>query len=182
MGDLTEEDVLFLARAGEIKLFEAGDIIIEAGAEVPALYFLTSGSAEVHLANGTSVASPGIGDVAGEMSFVEKRPPEASVVATEPSRLLAVPRAELEKELGRHPAFAGRFYKALATFLSDRLRTTTGMAASDGVSHDGPAMDFKSQSPYFDFCDVKPCHIAQRMSEKLAVFDAQIRGYTAIDS
>lgn len=129
LGDLTEEDVIFLAKAGEVIQFDPGDVIIKAGVEVKALYFLTSGSMDVRLPNGTIIASLGIGDVAGEMSFVEKRPPEADVIANESCRLLAISRTALNTELDRNSPFAGRFYKALATFLSDRLRATTAMAA-----------------------------------------------------
>lgn len=129
LGDLTEEDVIFLAKAGEVIQFDPGDIIIKAGVEVKALYFLTSGSMDVRLPNGTIIASLGIGDVAGEMSFVEKRPPEADVIASESCRLLAISRTALNTELDQNSPFASRFYKALATFLSDRLRATTAMAA-----------------------------------------------------
>lgn len=134
LGDLTDEDVIFLANSGEIVQFDPGDVIIKAGAEVKALYFLTSGSMAVRLPNGTTIASLGIGDVAGEMSFVEKRPPEADVVANEACRLLAVSRSKLNNELEKNPAFAGRFYKALATFLSDRLRSTTALLAGDNAN------------------------------------------------
>ena len=129
LGDLMEEDIIFLAKSGEIEQFDLGDVIIKAGVEVKALYFLTSGSMDVRLPNGTIIASLGIGDVAGEMSFVEKRPPEADVIANESCRLLAISRTALNAELDRNPPFASRFYKALATFLSDRLRATTAMAA-----------------------------------------------------
>lgn len=73
------------------------------------------------------------------MSFVEKQPPNADVIATDACRLLAVPRDAIEKELTANPDFAGRFYKALATFLSDRLRTTT--ANMNGGSAVGDELD-----------------------------------------
>ncbi len=136
LGDLTEEDVIFLAKVGEIVQFNADDVVIQAGVEVKALYFLTSGAMNVRLGNGDIVASFGVGDVAGEMSFIENRPPEADVVATEACRLLAVSRTALNNELEQNPAFASRFYKALATFLSDRLRATTAMTAGSNSSQD----------------------------------------------
>lgn len=132
LGDLSEEDILFLAKAGNIVELDDGQSLITAGIEVAALYFLTSGAMAVRLSNGTVVATLGIGDVVGEMSFVEKRPPDANVVATEACRLLAVPRDAIKAELKASPAFAGRFYKALATFLSDRLRTTTSSLTGGG--------------------------------------------------
>ncbi|MFN7167302.1 MAG: hypothetical protein ACK4NV_09665, partial [Pannonibacter sp.] len=41
------------------------------------------------------------------------------------TRVLALEKALIEKRLAETPAFAARFYKALAIFLADRLRTTT---------------------------------------------------------
>ncbi len=132
LGDLSEEDILFLAKAGNIVELGDGENLIKAGVDVNALYFLTSGAMAVRLSNGTVVANLGIGDVVGEMSFVEKQPPNVDVSATESCRLLAVPRDAIEAELKASPAFAGRFYKALATFLSDRLRTTTSSLTGGG--------------------------------------------------
>lgn len=136
LGDLAEEDVIFLANAGEVKILAEGETLIQSGVDVEALYFLTRGAMVVRLANGSEVAQLGIGDVVGEMSFVEKQLPEADVVATEPCRLLAVPRKTIQAELKNNPAFSGRFYKALATFLSDRLRTMTANLAGGGTVGD----------------------------------------------
>ncbi len=136
LGDLTEDDVLFLAKAGEIVELGANEPLVEAGVAIDALYFLTRGTMEVRLRNGTAVAQLDVGDVVGEMSFVEKRPPDTNVVAREPCRLLAVPRAALDIELKANPAFAGRFFKALATFLSDRLRSLTADMAGGSASND----------------------------------------------
>ncbi|MBC2777061.1 cyclic nucleotide-binding domain-containing protein [Parasphingopyxis marina] len=132
LGDLAEEDVVFLSKAGSIVELGEGERLVRAGVPVEALYFLTAGAMDVRLANGAVVASLGVGDVIGEMSFVEKRPPDTDVIASEPCRLLAVPRDALDRELGTNPAFAGRFFKALATFLSDRLRSLTADVAGSG--------------------------------------------------
>ena len=136
LGDLNEEDIVFLAHPGKIRELADGETLIQSGVTVDALYFLTSGSMVVRITNGAEVAQLGIGDVVGEMSFVENRPPDAGVIASEPCRLLAVPRAAIDAELKANPAFAGRFYKALATFLSDRLRTMTANMAGGGSTGD----------------------------------------------
>lgn len=131
LGDLTDEDLFFLAEQGEVQSLSAGDVLIRARSQIHALYFITHGSFDVRLPDGPDVAKLMVGDVTGEMSFVEKQPPDADVIATEMSRVLAVPREVLNAQLQANPAFAGRFYKALATFLSDRLRTTTAALHGD---------------------------------------------------
>ena len=121
LGDLRDEDLIWLSRAGELREIPASEAIITAGHEVKDLFFITNGHFSVEI-NGTSVAELAMGDVLGEMSFVEKRAPSASVIAKEGARVLAVPRARLMREFETNDGFAARFYRALAVFLSDRLR------------------------------------------------------------
>ena len=56
------------------------------------------------------------------MSFVDTRPPSATVTAKDDSVLLAIPREELEDKLSDDRDFAARFYKALAVYLSQQVR------------------------------------------------------------
>jgi CRP-like cAMP-binding protein len=60
------------------------------------------------------------------MSFIDASPPASTVTALEPSTVLAIPKAKLLAQLDRDVAFAARFYRAIATFLSDRLRAMVG--------------------------------------------------------
>lgn len=125
LGDLIDEDIIYLAREGEILVLPAGTALIHAGEALSALYFVTDGELSVESVGGIEVAQLGVGDVVGEMSFVESQPPDVTVVAKSECRLLSIPREVLLQELAREPEFAARFYKALATFLSDRLRSMT---------------------------------------------------------
>ena len=77
----------------------------------------------------------------GEISFVDSRPPSASVKATVDSQVLAVPKAALRAKLQKDLGFASRFYLSLATFLADRLRLadarlTTGQKGGEGQEED----------------------------------------------
>jgi CRP-like cAMP-binding protein len=125
LGDLEDRDLLWLSRAGAVRTLPAGEILIRAGREVPELYFVTDGRLAVTTGAGEAIAILSLGDVVGEMSFVEKQPPSATVAAIEESRVLAVPRDAILAEFERDTGFAARFYRALAVFLSDRLRTAT---------------------------------------------------------
>jgi CRP/FNR family cyclic AMP-dependent transcriptional regulator len=71
------------------------------------------------------IARLGGGEIAGEMSFVDARPPSATVIAASDVVVYAIPTATLGAALTQNVAFAARFYKAVATFLSDRLRKAT---------------------------------------------------------
>lgn len=125
LGDLEDRDLIWLSRAGTVRSLAPGETLISAGREIAELYFVTDGRLAVTTGSGEAVAILSLGEVVGEMSFVEKRPPVASVAAIEESRVLAVPRGAILAEFERDTGFAARFYRALAVFLSDRLRSAT---------------------------------------------------------
>jgi len=126
LGDLNDADVAWLVEAGERLTLPAGSLVIRSGEPVDSLYIVTDGALEVLLPGGRRIAELGPGDILGEMSLIEKRPPTASVRALEETRVLAVPQARLRDQLDRDQGFAARFYRAIAVFLSDRLRSTVG--------------------------------------------------------
>ena len=132
LGDLKDEDLIWLSRNGEIRHVPARQAIITAGEDVHDLFFVTDGHFSVKVRD-TTVAELALGDVVGEMSFVEKRAPGASVIAQEGARVLAVPRDRLLREFETNDGFAARFYRALAVFLSDRLRAMTQSDDQDEI-------------------------------------------------
>jgi CRP-like cAMP-binding protein len=64
------------------------------------------------------------GEVVGEVSLLDSRPPTATITAISKAVLLAVPRDALMTKLNTDSDFASRFYRSLAVFLAHRLRTT----------------------------------------------------------
>jgi CRP/FNR family cyclic AMP-dependent transcriptional regulator len=136
LGDLTDDDVEWMLTHGRKERVETNQILIREGQQTDALYVLLQGALEVSFAaaghrspGGAKPAGPapvrlGCGEVVGEMSFIDARPPSASVTAVEPAIVLVVPRSVLAAHLKENPAFAARFYRALAVFLSQRLRST----------------------------------------------------------
>ncbi|MEY2632436.1 MAG: hypothetical protein RIR00_1090 [Pseudomonadota bacterium] len=124
LGQLSDDDVELLASQGRRRDVPAGECIIRQGEAVSEIFILIDGRMEVSVTGFGPVAEIGSGEIIGEMSFIDRRPPAASVTALGPCRLLALSRSGLEAQLAAHPPFAARFYKAIATFLSDRLRGT----------------------------------------------------------
>jgi CRP-like cAMP-binding protein len=124
LGQLTDADVEWIARTGRRRPAAPGETIILMGQKVPALFIVLKGTASVTIAGGREVARIGAGEVLGEMSLIDQRPPSATVKAAEPAMLLEIDRNVLEAELASNIGFAARFYRALAVFLSDRMRNT----------------------------------------------------------
>jgi CRP/FNR family transcriptional regulator, cyclic AMP receptor protein len=125
-GQLADSDVDWLAKAGRRQRLPAKSILIREGVAVGTLYVLLEGQLSVvHGASAREVARLGAGEIVGEMSFIDARPPSATVLAASDVVVYAISRPILQDHLDRDMAFAARFYKAVATFLSDRVRKAT---------------------------------------------------------
>ena len=137
LGVLDDRDIDWMISVGERRRIPAGQILIKEGQDIEQVYIVVDGVFAVRAAAlaGKEIAQLRAGEIVGEMSFVDSRPPSASVVALVDSLVLSIPRADLNQRLN-DPAFAARFYKALAVFLANRLRNTVarlgyGKAAAD---------------------------------------------------
>lgn len=137
LGELDDADIGWLARHGRTRSLARGEQLIAAGREVRELYFVTEGQLAVATPGGVRLSTMAVGDVVGEMSFVEKRLPSASVTALDPSQILAIPREALLAAFEKDTGFAARFYRALAIFLSDRLRSATAEGPGDDELDEG---------------------------------------------
>jgi len=137
MGILDDSDVEWLTACGEQQYIAAGTVLIQEGRPIDALYILLDGRLAVSVGSMKQepIAVLLSGEVVGEISFVDSRPPLASVSAIEDSHVLAIWRVKLLAKIDRDPSFAARFYKSLAAFLADRLRSVTGRIGDRGQSH-----------------------------------------------
>ena len=93
-----------------------------------ALFIVLDGQLSVSTEAGGEIAQMRAGDIAGEISFVDSRPPLASVVVARDALVLSIEGDVLRAKLDKDSQFAARFYRALAFFLADRLRNTTARA------------------------------------------------------
>jgi CRP/FNR family cyclic AMP-dependent transcriptional regulator len=126
LGILNDSDTEWMIRNGKKQKIAPGGVLIEQGKPTDWLYFVLDGAFVVHTKNAPRIAVLKAGEVIGEVSFVDSRPPTASVHAEAESRVGAVPRQALIEKLRDDAGFAVRFYRSIAVFLADRLRTTVG--------------------------------------------------------
>jgi len=138
LGALSDQDIDWLIDHGRREPVGVGSVLIRQGQPISSFYLLLSGKLAVvdERLDGRELATLGSGEIVGEMSFLDARPPSATVRVVEDGVVLSLPRAELQAKLDTDPAFAARFYRAIAVFLSDRLRSTVARLASAG-SDDG---------------------------------------------
>ena len=127
MGILNDSDVEWLVKHGTKELVPEGTILIRQGEPIEFLTIILEGECSIRLGrpDGPKVATLMTGEILGEISFADSRPPSAFVIASASTLVLQISRELLKEKLANDDAFGARFYRALATFLADRLRTTT---------------------------------------------------------
>ncbi len=132
MGILEDNDMEWLAAKGTTKFLEPHSVLVREGAPIDSVYIVLDGQLSVMSQRlNREIASLSCGEMLGEISFVDSRPPSASVVAVRETYVLAVGRETLSAKLAEDAGFAARFYRAVATLLADRLRTTVGQLGYD---------------------------------------------------
>ncbi len=99
-------------------------MLITEGQPLEALYVVLEGRLRVRVGD-TELAELGPGEVVGELSLLDARPPAATVeTGAEEALVLSVPRSFLQRRLLTDEGFAARFYHAVGLFLAERLRAT----------------------------------------------------------
>ncbi len=123
---LTENDWSLIADRSRRTSFAKGSSLIEQGHTARTVYLLLSGKAKIESASKGTIAEIGTGEIAGEMSFLERVPASASVIAEDQIEALAIDWKSLEDLFELFPHLASRFYRSLAVNLSRRLRGQIG--------------------------------------------------------
>lgn len=134
LSELADADVDWMIQNGTQTTVPPGTVLIEEGKPLGLLYVVLEGRLSVTLAalNGKEIARLQSGEVLGELSFLDSRPPSASVLAATEATVLSIPRPRLVDKLERDAAFAARFYRALGVFLASRLRRSQQRLGYDG--------------------------------------------------
>lgn len=135
LGDLSDGDMDWLAAAGRKRELAEGAVLIHEGQASTEVYILLDGRLSVRVGTGgTEVNVLYPGEFIGELSFLDSRPPSATVAAAVRSMVAAISRDSLRAKLERDTAFAARFYRALGIFLAHRLRRLTVKSSGPGDS------------------------------------------------
>jgi len=141
LGELEDSDLQWLLDAGSPRPVTGGEQIIREGSHNDELFIVVDGDLAVTRA-GQEIAHLGAGEVVGDMSLLDSRPPTATVEASQDSIVHAIPQARLRSKLRSDSEFAARFYRALCIFLANRLsqgggpRTAADPGAEEEISPD----------------------------------------------
>lgn len=117
---LDEGELAALGEAAAEVEFPAGRVIARQGEVGTGFFVIAEGQVRV-VRDGETIATLGPGDFFGELSVIDGQPRIAQVVATEPTRCLALATWDFERVLLEHPPVALAILRGLAT----RLRSVT---------------------------------------------------------
>lgn len=127
LGHLNDRDIEWMINNGHKETVKAGETLIQRDEAVDNLFIVLSGHLSIRdgITNINEIATVGSGEVLGEMSFLEARPPSVSVIASENCEVYVIPKRFIETRMEKDLQFKSNFYFGLALFLSNRLRKTT---------------------------------------------------------
>jgi CRP-like cAMP-binding protein len=111
LGQLADSDIDWLAKVGQKVSLKPDYHLIKYGETHPMLYIVLDGELSVQTNTHFELAKIYAGEVLGEMSFVDARPPSANVIVTRDSVLLEISKEILSEKLENDSAFGSRFYK-----------------------------------------------------------------------
>lgn len=125
LSQLDQSDLDWIMKNGVKSELADGQVLIEKGKAIDTLFIVLDGMLEL---SGVDIGSQpirlGCGEVIGEISLLDSRPPTATLTACTNAVVLAVPREVLAEKLKSDVSFAARFYHSLASLLAHRLRKT----------------------------------------------------------
>lgn len=126
IGGLSDDDLHWVVHKAKLETIPPGERLIYEGRPINALYFVLSGLLSVVIGanEDRELAQIIKGEVVGEISFIDSRPPLATVKALETTQVLAISRFELNSKLHSDAKFAARFYQGLSLCLASRMRGT----------------------------------------------------------
>lgn len=124
--ELNNSDLDWFVQKGKKETITPERVLIREGQISDALYIVVNGSFSVAIESQDrkELAIISAGEILGEVSFIDTRPPLATVRAIEQSVVLSIPRIQLLNKLQQDVSFSSRFYRAICLCLSDRLRGT----------------------------------------------------------
>jgi len=124
---LTDEERAAVFSKAENAFYSGGDVIIKEDSQPDAIYIITDGKMRVTKGISGSLSADfsgplGLGELIGEMSFVDGSSASATLVADGDVKTNRLTHADLHEMIDGDATFAGRLYHSLLLILIARLR------------------------------------------------------------
>ncbi len=120
--DFSDEELFSIFKMSGKERYAAGDVIIQEGTSGAKMYIIVSGMVKISKeveGKAIELKRLGEGDCFGELSIIDKMPRSASVIALEPTVVIAINEVVLRVA---DPSLCLKLYKNLAAIISEKLR------------------------------------------------------------
>lgn len=118
---LSDQDVDWMLNAGKRRILHSGEVLIKEGQPANALMIITKGKMSISV-KGKIIAEVDEGEIMGEISLLDARPPSATATALGEVTILEIRFSVLQAKLDSDEKFAARLYHVLGILLAQRLR------------------------------------------------------------
>ncbi len=133
--ELSQQDLEYIASHGNTKSYPKNSILINEGDESDFLYIIKEGRVKVYVSeeNGKEAILniQGPGEYFGELALIDEAPRSATVVTTEPSKLVFVSRMDFEKCMASNPALSVKLIRALSSRVRELTDVVKNLALHD---------------------------------------------------
>ncbi|HKD58766.1 MAG TPA: cyclic nucleotide-binding domain-containing protein [Hyphomicrobiaceae bacterium] len=131
-------DIHWMLATAELRTIAPNGVLVREDDPPETIFFVADGLFEAYIYGHSTrqlrVGQLGPGEIVGEISWLDGKPISATVRALETSSVIALSIPTLERKLAEDPAFAARFFRAVATLEAKRLRTTTAQVPHDELT------------------------------------------------
>ena len=118
---LSYQDLIKVINTGDLVKFRTDQVLFTEGEKGGEMMLILSGSVRIEK-NGKNLRTQHKGDVVGEMSLIDSAPRSATVIASEPTNVLAFPRAALMNLFREEATLAVKFLWGVTMETNKRLR------------------------------------------------------------
>lgn len=139
--DFSDTDLANVMQVSRQETYPTGDTILQEGAGGSTMYVVVRGRVSVRKMSGpkpVEIKQVSKGECFGEMAVISQLPRSATVVALEPTEVVAISGAVLRSA---NQVLCMKLYRNIASLLADRVRQKDGqvVASLDGVPEEKPA-------------------------------------------
>ncbi len=122
----SQDELQTLLNMSKLRIYQSGETIIQEGAVDKWVYFLVKGKVMIAKKGEIVTVLNRVGDVFGEMRFIDNAPRSATVIAEKDVVCIALDSDYIDKLSGKDKlTFGYIFYRVISEILVNRLRTAT---------------------------------------------------------
>jgi CRP-like cAMP-binding protein len=122
----SQEELKTLLNMSKLRVYRSGETIIQEGDIDRWVFFLISGKVKISKKGETVTVIKRLGDIFGEMRFIDNAPRSAAAIAEGETVCIAVDSEYVDEITGKDKiAFGYILYRVISEILAERLRVAT---------------------------------------------------------